>query len=173
MNNIFKAWHGGHVRRWHTHPAMVDTCDPDSAHQHRCTIMYLLFWPDCTRDALIDCLVHDQGEHDAADVSYPVKRKHPIIKDITEEIEDESIKIQGFEFKTTDLDIRRRKFVDLLDSYLWMLRYKPFLRNHKEWKDQKSFLFLEASSLKVATKYQGLMEDFEVYYTGFGLNEPT
>ena len=164
MNNILKAWNAGFVRRWHTHPVMVDTHDPDNAHQQRCTVLLLLFWPDSTREAIIDCLVHDQGECDSGDMARPAKEKYPQIAVMLQNIEDESIKEQGFEFFASDLEVRRRKFVDLLDSYIWMLRNKPILRHRPEWREQALLLDHWAISLEIFGEYNDFLSAASYFY---------
>lgn len=165
-NNILKAWVAGFVRRWHSNIHLVDTTDYDSGHQQRCTIMLLLFWPDASRASIIDTLTHDQGEVDAGDVSHPTKRKHPPLREILQLIEDESIRGQGFPVGEVDeLELARRKFLDLLDSYVWMLRHKPQLRAKVEWEEQREQLQKQACDLGVYNRLNELLEDATTFFS--------
>lgn len=165
MNNILKAWNAGLVRRWHTQPELCDTVDYDSGHQQRCTILLLLFWPDSTRDAIIDVITHDQGECDAGDMAAPAKRAHPTIRELLDSVELTSIREQGFDFHNiTELELRRRKFVDLLDSYVWMLRNKPRMRRKIEWQVQLQSLFIQADALGVSYVFDQYIKASIAFY---------
>lgn len=165
MNNILKAWNAGFVRRWHTQPRLVDSDDRDSGHQHRCTILLLLLWPDSTRDAIIDSLVHDQGETDSGDLAQPAKVQYPEIAALLAEVEKRSIADQGFTYgPLSDVQKARRQFVDSLDSYLWMLRHAPSLRHRPEWVKQEHGLCSTALELDVMGEYNQLIISAEQYY---------
>ncbi|ANJ20734.1 hypothetical protein HYO98_gp77, partial [Dinoroseobacter phage DS-1410Ws-06] len=133
MSTILKAWNAGFVVRWHTNVRMNNFEDRNNAHQHRVGLLLLQFFPWSSREAIIDAFTHDQGEVDFADVPYPIKRKHPIIRELGENVETESIEEQGLYQSITKSDKERRAWCDLLDSYLWMLRCVPTLRHRPEW----------------------------------------
>lgn len=152
-NSMLKAWCATFVRRWHSNPLLADTIDPNGHHQHRCTILLLLFWPDSSRGAIIDCLTHDQGEIDAGDMPHPAKRKYPDLRNILDTIETESITEQGFDFLVTAEEIDRRKFVDYLDAYIWMLKNKPNMRRLPTWIKHLDDLEQWASRLGVRDQY--------------------
>ncbi len=165
MNNILKAWNAGLVRRWHTQPELCDTVDYDSGHQQRCTIMLLLFWPDATREELIDSLIHDQGECDAGDMAAPAKQKYPLIADDLWEVELASIAAQGFTMPHLRGErLRRRKFVDYMDSYVWMLRHKATMRKKPEWERQLAHLISEAEALGIGQKFTDFMTSAIKFY---------
>lgn len=165
MNNILKAWNAGFVRRWHTHPELCDTIDYDSGHQQRCVVLLLLFWPDATRESIIDTIIHDQGECDAGDLAGPAKARNPEVRTLLQAVEDESIIEQGFTgYNTTHFEHKRRKFVDLLDSYIWMLRHKPQLRLKIQWKEQRAYLADQAEELKVGYVFLEFIASAEIFY---------
>lgn len=140
-SGILKAWTASFVRRWHTQPLLSDTNDFNSGHQQRTTLLLLLFFPNSTRRAIIDCIIHDQGEDDSGDMAHPAKRKFPEIRDMIAEVEDASIVLQGLPRPDiNDVELKRRKWVDLLDSYLWMLKHKPHMRHRPEWQAQHKAL---------------------------------
>lgn len=165
INNILKAWNVGLVRRWHTQPELCDTVDYDSGHQQRCTILLLLFWPDSTRDAIIDVITHDQGEDDAGDMARPAKKNNPTIRELLESVELASIREQGFNFHNiTELEFHRRKFVDLLDSYVWMLRNKSQMTRKVEWMVQLESLYTQAKALKVSYVFDQYIQSAISFY---------
>lgn len=166
MADIMKAWNAGFVERWHTHPSLAGSGDRNSGHQHRCAILLLLLWPDSSRDAIIDALVHDQGEIDAGDMAHPAKVKHPELRGLLHQVEEQSISEQGFVFgQITDQERARRNFVDLLDSYLWAVRQREELRFRDEWVAQRAKLDHDAEMLGVSEPYVRLLSDFFALYT--------
>jgi hypothetical protein len=159
MNNILKAWNAGFVRRWHTQPELCDHIDYDSAHQQRCTILLLLFWPNSSRSSIIDTVIHDQGECDAGDMAGPAKQKHPEIRDLLNSVEFQSIMEQGFTYSSvTEEEFNRRKFVDLLDSYVWMLRNKCKMARKPEWKSQLDSLYGQAENLNISVRFDTFIQ---------------
>jgi len=166
MADIMKAWSAGLVERWHTHPSLAGSGDHNSGHQHRCAVLLLLLWPDSTRDAIIDVLVHDQGEIDSGDISQPTKAKHSALRSHLRQIESQSISEQGFVFgPITDEEKARREFVDLLDSYLWAVRQRGGLRFRSEWSAVRIKLDQDAEWLGVKEPCVQLLTDFYASYT--------
>ena len=166
MADILKAWNAGFVRRWHTHPNLVESDDRNSGHQQRCAILLILLWPDSTRDAIIDALIHDQGEIDAGDMAHPAKVKHPQIRGLIHDVEIESITRQGFVIPSiSEEEMQRHAFVDLLDSYLWMVKAQPNVRHRSEWKAQAQRLYVGAETLDISETYSAFMSEFLEFYT--------
>lgn len=166
MADIMKAWNAGFVERWHTHPSLAGSGDRNSGHQHRCAVLLLLLWPDSTRDAIIDVLIHDQGEIDAGDMAHPAKVKHPELRAMLHDVEEQSISEQGFVFGDLSWEqLERRAFVDLLDSYLWAIRHREELRFRAEWQAQREKLDRDAKRLGVEELYVQLLADFFALYT--------
>lgn len=165
INHILKAWTAGFVRRWHVQPELSQTNDMNHGHQHRCVVLLLMFWPDSSRASIIDTLVHDQGEVDAGDVSRPTKQKYPEIYDQLQIVEEESIAYQGFILDPIrPIELDRRRFVDSLDSYLWMLVHKPCLVNRPEWLAQKRHLDDCAINMEIQIQYSDFMAEAEERY---------
>lgn len=165
MNNILKAWNAGFVRRWHTQPRLCDTVDYTSGHAQRCTILLLLFWPDSSRDAIIDTLTHDQGEDDSGDIARPAKIAHPEMREMAGDVETASIQTQGLNLcDPTEKELFRRKFVDLLDSYLWMLRHKPSMKHRPEWKAQYELLLKWSHETGVYPQWELFMQQAAYFY---------
>ena len=165
MKTILDSWNAGFVRRWHTSLRMVEYDDRNHSHQHRVTILLLKLWPDSSREAIIDALVHDQGEVDWADVPYPVKSKNPELAELGELAEVQSIQDQGLFVEVTNVEKNRRVFCDRLDSYLWMLRCCAYLRNKEEWTRQYDSMRVTAHTLGVGPEFIALVEEAVQYYT--------
>lgn len=165
MNNILKAWNAGFVRRWHTQPRLCDTVDYTSGHAQRCTVLLLLFWPDSSRDSIIDTLTHDQGEDDSGDIARPAKQAFPKMRDMASDVERASIETQGLNLSDpSEEEILRRKFVDLLDSYLWMLRHKPSMQHRPEWKEQYELLRQWSHATKVYPQWESFIYQAGKFY---------
>lgn len=166
MNSVLKAWRASFVRRWHTHPLLSKTDDYICGHQQRTAMFLLQFWPDSTREAIIDALIHDQGEDDGGDVPHPAKAKFPELRTMVEEVERQSIDEQGFDRQTiNDVELRRRKWADRLDSYLWMLKNEPHLRKTPDWQAQLNALSTGAFELSAEGFHDFITEATE-YMTG-------
>jgi hypothetical protein len=165
-NSILKAWTATFVRRWHTQPLLSNTDDFISGHQQRSTLLLLLFWPQSTRRAIIDCITHDQGEDDSGDMAHPAKRAFPELRGMLETVEDASMKAQGLERPwIAPVELKRRKWVDLLDSYLWMMKHQPHMRHRPEWKAQLTSLIDGAAKLG-AKKFPQFITAATKYLTG-------
>lgn len=165
MKTILDSWNAGFVRRWHTSLRMVEYDDRNHSHQHRVTILLLKFWPDSSREAIINALVHDQGEVDWADVPYPVKSKNSELAELGEKAEVQSICDQGLFVEVTNEEKLRRVFCDRLDSYLWMLRCCAYLRNKPKWVTQYAAMFTIAEKLNVGFEFTTLIDEAVQYYT--------
>ena len=157
-NPTLKAWTAGFVRRWHTHPELCDTVDYDSGHQQRCAVLLLQFWPNTSRDLLIRAIIHDQGECDVGDIAHPAKQKHPQIAVLSWDIELRSIHNQGFPWPDLpETDQLKMKFVDYLDSFLWMWRHKPQMMFKPEWENHAIELGEQAMRLGILDEYDDFM----------------
>lgn len=73
------------VTRYHTWPRLRE----QSVGEHSMQVMRILLaiWPDCSRELLMHCLVHDIGETVSGDPPYPVKRDNPVLKAECDRIE--------------------------------------------------------------------------------------
>ena len=158
-NPTLIAWTAGFVRRWHTNLDLCDTVDYDSGHSQRCAILLLQFWPNASRDLIIRALIHDQGEAEAGDISYVAKAKYPELAKMVGEIEHKSIvHLQNFPWpELTDVELAQMKFVDSLDSILWMWRHKPQLMYKPEWDIQGEKVADQATNLGVFDTFDSLM----------------
>jgi hypothetical protein len=165
MKSILHSWNAGFVRRFHTNIRMVDYDDRDNAHQQRVAVLLLRFWPESTRAAIIAAITHDQGEYDFADFPYPVKRKFPQLRDLAHAVEEESRDSQGFAVAISEKEQDHINFCDSLDSYLWMLRCVPSLRNDKSWQAQLNDMFLKAREFGIHDEFFDLIEEANEFYT--------
>lgn len=113
------------TRRWSSGPNaayMAHVTDQDAAHSGRMATLALLFWPNASRDLLVQCIVHDLGEYGTGDVSAPGKA---LMSD-----EERRVLVQcehdvragfGDVFigpRLSAEDERRFKFLDRYDAYL-------------------------------------------------------
>jgi hypothetical protein len=159
LNPILKSWTAGFVRRWHTNPELCDTVDYDSGHQQRCALLLLGFWPGCSRNALVRALIHDQGECDAGDMAHPAKVKHPVIAELVWDVELDSIEQkQNLHWpQLAPYEQKRQRFVDYLDSYLWMWRHKPTMMRKPQWENHANELGEQALALGILVEFDDFM----------------
>jgi len=128
------AWLASFVRRWHQNPALCHTIDPIGGHGARMAILALHKWKKPSRKLLIACIVHDLGEAGPGDVSSPAKKANPEFAGMLDVLEGRARKAMGMDYKLGKRDLRRLKYLDRLDAYLWAMHHKPKLRKLAEWK---------------------------------------
>lgn len=128
------------TRRWSNGPSaphMLHVNDIDAAHSGRMCTMALMFWPDATRDLLVECIVHDLGEYAVGDVSTPVKDKlSRSEREALQRREREARAELGQVFIGPLLgarDTARLKFLDRYDAYLMAQINAPHLMGTEGW----------------------------------------
>lgn len=105
----------GLVRRYHTWPALHQ----QTVAEHTWQVMRLYFeiFGPPSNDMWTFMLWHDVGEIQTGDIPYPVKRSHPNLKQIMDDLEIKALSSMNVELPTslTHQEHARFKFCDLLD----------------------------------------------------------
>lgn len=148
---IKQAWRAGHVRRWHTSPEMASVVDTDSAHQHRCWVLWWFLFPDAPLEEGQEVLTHDMGEWQTGDIPPHGKLFFPDVH----EIENIARKAIGLEMVPHNAD--RVLFVDKLDAYLMVQLHRPDLLATGEWRAARKFLDDRAKALGIYEKFLEVM----------------
>ena len=146
--NYPETWTAGFVNRWHTNDSHELRNSQDTNHAHQCRVallMYALF-PDCTRDDLLACLVHDLPEKVTGDVSGEVKRGNPSLAAMLDDMSLEWLDRQGLLFNH---HAARLKLCDLLDAYLFARSINPTIVVADEWRLQRADILLRSRDLGV------------------------
>ena len=143
------AWLATFTRRWHCNPDMCHTVDPVSGHSARMGILALKLWPDASRDLLVACLTHDLGEYVTGDVAWPAKQDRELAEAL-DRIEACSLADMGMLFDLNGpKDIKRLKYLDRLDAYLWTQHHRPDILSRDGWPE--ALAWLEAAWAEVRT----------------------
>ena len=128
-------WLAGFVTRWHSGPSapyLAHTQDRICGHQGRMAVLALHYWPNCTRELLVACVVHDVGEYGVADVPWGAKHDQAF-KNMLDNLEAASLTELGLMFYVSEQDAKRLKFLDRLDAYLWAQLYAPQVLSTPDW----------------------------------------
>lgn len=128
--NVFKA---GRVRRWHTHPEMVEHDDRNDAHSGRVARLAKALFPD-DHFLVLAALEHDDGESGTADVANPIKNRMPEpFRKWWEDLEATALcRIWGQ--PAPWCDPARLRLCDKLDAVMWAAWKEPHLMREDGWK---------------------------------------
>lgn len=117
LHNTLEA---GKVVRYHA----VPTVKPQNVAHHSWNVAMLLIYISdnlCSRELLVEALMHDTGEIETGDIPYTVKRDNPELKRMLHELEliaraDRTI-LPATEL--IDADAAILKVCDTLDGFIW------------------------------------------------------
>lgn len=141
-------YHATMVRRWHTNPHLSHTIDPVGYHSGRMAILALKLWP-CAWELVAACLTHDLGEFASGDI--PWGGDKTTADDVANEWSADHD--MDWHIDADTLTMRRLKFLDRLDAYLWAKHHAPdHVATNSDWQAQRGQLLLDAQSLGVDVK---------------------
>jgi hypothetical protein len=107
---------GGGVKRYHTWP--VHQMQTVADHSYHCIRIWCQIFGPPSPDVTVYFIWHDVGEMVTGDLPYPVKRDHPMLKEIADQIELQAVKdMRGTPVHLDDLDKLRTKVADLLEMH--------------------------------------------------------
>lgn len=158
--SVLDRWNACSVRRWHTNPHLRDTIDQIDGHSHRVAILALTLKPTLSRDAVIEALLHDLGEHAVGDLAYDAKKRNKRLAEDSAALEYAAIEKLGFDRPWLDpIEAAILKVADWLDAWLWMLRHKPGLYNRADWQDQLQATIDTATECGVEAAVHALVDE--------------
>ena len=131
-----EAWMATFVTRWHagtSAPWLAHTMDRIGGHGGRMAVLALHFWPDASRDLLAACVAHDLGEYVAGDLPWSAKAASHDFAMASSLIEANALEAMGFDMDISRADLRRLKFLDRLDAYLWAQHHAPQIMSREDW----------------------------------------
>ena len=102
-------------------------------------ILALMFWPDCGKGLIADCVVHDLGEYFTGDIPFGADNK---------DHDAELDAVHGMGFKYMGM-YPKLKFLDSLDAYLWAQHHAPHVLRRDDWGEQRNKLLAKAMELDV------------------------
>ena len=113
-------------------------------------VLALHFWPDCSRDMLAACVIHDLGEYVAGDLPWSAKADNEALAISVSRTEKRALHDMGFGLRVSGKNTRRLKFLDRLDAYLWAQHHAPQLMGRDDWGTAREWLEREAVAINVA-----------------------
>jgi hypothetical protein len=137
------------VHRWHTNPHLSRMAQTNAQHSGSMAALALALWPDCSRDLLKACILHDAPEAATGDMPWGAKRD-PIIKAAMRHAEDQAAFANGWTCWTDEIDTARLKFLDLLEAYRFVQLHAPHILTDGYWVGAVFWLRTEAKKLGVA-----------------------
>ena len=109
----------GCVNRWHTLPTVK--AEDNAQHQWLTCVVCEYIYPDCSKNLLKHCLLHDSAEAAIGDLPSPVRLDFPDLSKQFKQAEKELLSAIGID--EDHLDIQERKIFklcDLLANYLFL-----------------------------------------------------
>lgn len=148
-----EPWMATFVTRWHagtSAPWLAHTMDRIGGHGGRMAVLSLHFWPDASRDLLAACVTHDLGEYVTGDLPCGVKVENPCLCYEVDHVESDALDAMKMNFSPdSDADLRRLKFLDRLDAYLWAQHHAPQIMSREDWVLAGKWLVDEAEAVGV------------------------
>jgi hypothetical protein len=146
MSDLYRALNS--VHRWHTNPHLARMLQTNAQHSGSMAALALELWPDCSRDLLKACILHDAPEAVTGDMPWGAKRD-PAIKAAMHHAEDQAAMVNGWTFWTDEVDTARLKFLDLLEAWRFAAVHAPHILAGDGWPEVIAWLFAEAERMGV------------------------
>lgn len=144
-----KPYYAAMTRRWHANPHLRASGDDLASHGGRMAILALMFWPDASRELIVQCITHDLGEGVTGDIPWGAPNKD-------HDAEADALDDMGMAFGVGIADQCRVKFLDGLDAYLWARHHSPALMFREDWTAQREKLLAQADDLGVDLETHGI-----------------
>lgn len=144
-SQIFRVWRA-EVSRWHhsIDHRLRNSGDTIQAHQCRVAQLLSMIFQDCTKDELLEAIMHDVAESWTGDVSYTAKQT-PIIRDAHNWAEADTALRLGLPAVTSP----RVKLCDGIDCILWANSRAPDTMHANGWPEHVRAVLSQARSLGV------------------------
>ena len=149
MNLTEQQFYTADVNRWHASqvPELRDCGDTIQSHQVRCVwlVKRLITAPDRT---LIEATRwHDQPEVILGDMPFLTKRDYTSLAAAWEFVETAVIEFYYVPQLTTQTERDMVKLVDLLDAYMIVQKFAPFILDEPDWQEQHEEISRRARAL--------------------------
>ena len=150
--SLHDLWRSTFLRRWHRNPDLAHTPDTLAGHQGRVALIIDHYWPNCRKELIVAALKHDLQETRIGDVCGQAKRDFPSLSFELDKAEAQIAKDMGLCVDLMAGEIRKLKWADKLDAYLWAQHHAPHVLERADWQAQAKWLDLEAESLGLLNK---------------------
>ena len=159
-DRVREAWAAMRTRRWHADTDLVETDDRVDGHSGRVALLAHMLFPDVPV-LMTYAALHDVGEAKPGpgDVSHTVKRRHPDLARMVEQMEVARRAELGVALPLLDADDRLRfELCDRLDGYLWIQRACPGALMREDVVQDFQWLVAAAHELGLEDVVMGLVE---------------
>ncbi len=113
----------GYVRRWHTSRTFNQNI---AEHSWRMAALAIVRYPNISVELLKAIILHDIGEYRFADIPSPIKREHPELRKLEEEIQLDFYKELGITPpKLTVVEEKILKMLDMYEAFCFVQQYDP------------------------------------------------
>lgn len=147
---MIDLWKMLHTKRWHTRPQMHHVHDDTGGHSGRMAAMAFNCWDDVSMDLIRACLEHDAAEAIMGDLPHDAKKDNKKLKQEYEKAEHKVFQ----RVELNDVDIKRLKFLDLLDACRMVKLYSPvWFLTEGIWKVAWNGLHAQALDLDVKDEF--------------------
>jgi 5'-deoxynucleotidase YfbR-like HD superfamily hydrolase len=150
MTDPWAIFDAGQVRRWHCNAAFRHVTDTTAEHSARVARLVLAMWPFASRELLIACLQHDDGESGAwGDISGPAKaRMSAAARCELEQAEEAAIiDLWGHKTRLCDRDAKMLRLADRLDAFMFARTHAPHILDRDGWPEARAWL--EAAGIEL------------------------
>jgi len=144
------------VHRWHTNPHLARMAQTNAQHSGSMAALALDLWPDCSRDLLVACILHDAPEYVTGDMPWGAKQDM-VLKHAMDGLEREAAKANGWTFDLGEdwtieqvEDYARLKFLDRLEAFRFAALHAPHILTGDGWPEAIDWLHAEADRLGVS-----------------------
>lgn len=151
---IFRIWQA-ECLRWHhsTDHRLRTSGDGIQAHQARVAQLVALIFPDCTKQDLLEALMHDVAESWTGDVSYTAKQTE-VIRSAHNWAEADTALRLGIPATCSD----RVKLCDGIDAILWAASRASDTLQGNGWPEHIAAVKGQAWALNVGPTVEGIFQ---------------
>jgi hypothetical protein len=118
---VWRAFHAGQVKRWHTHGYLIRTQDI-AQHSNGVVQVIVLLHPDPSARLLKAAVMHDFGELKTGDMPRWAKKEVPTIELALEKLEQGQRQKYGVDYPLGEEEQRWLAGADLMDAWLFLLQ---------------------------------------------------
>ena len=125
--NLEAILRSGQVARYHAQPEIP--AQSMAEHQWGVAILVIKMYSNPSKNLLMAAVTHDCAEAVTGDIPSPVKREHPEMKAVLDDVENRVNKEWGINYDLNEIDKRRLKICDILEGLYYSAQ--SVRRNHE------------------------------------------
>lgn len=160
------AYLSGYTQRFHTHPELSRYGQSNASHQHGCTLLLLMLWPQASRELILATLTHDLGEFWVGDLAHHFKKAEPSLAARHAKIETTQRLAALPAIQRLDLsekEYEKLKLVDQLEAYMFVKTVRPDIVLRQRWVELGASICAQARKLGVEERVKELIDDRQIH----------